>query len=78
DGGQPTVIVEIPGASTSTTYWTESFTSTTTVTGDDGVATPVVELPPLTTTMYWTESYTSTTTVTPDDGGQPTVVIDLP
>ncbi|KAM9913614.1 hypothetical protein OXX69_001430, partial [Metschnikowia pulcherrima] len=65
---------------TSTVYWSETFTSSTTASPNGGVGTTtvIIEMPQTTTTKYWTESYTSTTTVTPEDGGQPTVVIDLP
>ncbi|KAM9915133.1 hypothetical protein OXX80_014241, partial [Metschnikowia pulcherrima] len=69
DGGEPTVIVELP-PKTSTTYWTNDFTSTTTVTpSDGGEPTVIVEVPNVrTSTSTWTGSYTTLTTVTGTDG----------
>ncbi|KAJ8142004.1 hypothetical protein OY671_004839, partial [Metschnikowia pulcherrima] len=48
-----------------------------TVTGTDGVATPVVEIPVSTSTTVWTGSYTTLTTVTGTDGVA-TPVVEIP
>ncbi|KAM9917645.1 hypothetical protein OXX59_009198, partial [Metschnikowia pulcherrima] len=78
DGDRPTVIVEVPIASTSTSTWTGSYTTMTTVTGTDGIQTPVVEVPGVkTSTSTWTGSYTTLTTVTGTDGVA-TPVVEVP
>ncbi|KAM9917503.1 hypothetical protein OXX59_009296, partial [Metschnikowia pulcherrima] len=63
---------------TSTSTWTGSYTTLTTVTGTDGVATPVVEVPGVkTSTSTWTGSFTTLTTVTGTDGVA-TPVVEVP
>ncbi|QBM90430.1 agglutinin-like ALS [Metschnikowia aff. pulcherrima] len=64
---------------TSTSFWTNSYTSTSTVTpSGGGRPTVIIEVPQATTTSYWVNSITSTTTVKLDYGSQPTVVIEIP
>ncbi|KHC47352.1 hypothetical protein MEW_04826, partial [Candida albicans P60002] len=72
----------IPQGLTTTEYWSQSYATTTTVTGPPGgTDTVIIREPPnytVTTTEYWSQSYATTTTVTAPPGGTDTVIIREP
>ena len=76
------IIREPPNYTVTTTeYWSQSYATTTTVTGPPGgTDTVIIREPPnptVTTTEYWSQSY-ATTTVTAPPGGTATVIIREP
>ncbi|GEQ69388.1 hypothetical protein JCM33374_g3059 [Metschnikowia sp. JCM 33374] len=73
-----TVIVELPYATTTSYYYDSITTTSTIVPVNGGQPTLVVQVPPATATTYWPGPFTTTTTWLPPDGSKPTVIVYLP